>query len=59
MCIVWACRVSRVSCGAAGWQCLRPLTWLNDEVVNMYMELLAVRDKEVSYGRIRKMNMKY
>eukprot|EP00904_Undaria_pinnatifida_P008191 jgi/Undpi1/4501/HiC_scaffold_17.g07855.m1 len=28
-------------------RCLKPYTWLNDEVVNMYMELLAVRDKEL------------
>ncbi|CAM9822559.1 unnamed protein product [Pylaiella littoralis] len=28
-------------------KCLRPFTWLNDEVVNMYMQLLAVRDKEL------------
>jgi len=33
---------------AACAQCLRPETWLNDEVVNMYMQLLAARDKEVS-----------
>ncbi|CAN0243582.1 unnamed protein product, partial [Laminaria digitata] len=35
-------------------QCLKPFTWLNDEVVNMYMQLLGVRDKEVSDRRIQK-----
>jgi sentrin-specific protease 1 len=25
-------------------RCLRPLTWLNDEVINLYMELLRVRN---------------
>lgn len=34
-------------CGAVRRQCLRPLTWLNDEVVNMYMNLLGARDAEV------------
>lgn len=28
-------------------QCLLPCTWLNDEVVNMYMKLLDARDKEL------------